>query len=175
MRRLILGLAVVSAAGCNCDKVKPVKPSIDVQPASLVFGSVKNGGSKSLSLTLTAKTGLNVEVTKLDLQGSTDGYTVALDPITVSASAPTDLPVTFHPTSFEEYDATLTLTTNDEEHPTIHIPFIGQGAKPKMVVSTDCAASRGCMGTVTPTSMDYGMAPLGGTPNVDPSKLPTVI
>jgi hypothetical protein len=181
MRRLLPPLLALAAVGCRCDKVQAIKPSIAVMPPALDFGPVKNGDTQSLSLKLSAQTATDVSISKLELASGTDpggaeGFTLKLDPIDIGPLDSTTLPVAFHPTALQEYSATLTLTTNDEEKPTIHVPLLGQGSKPILKVLPDCAASRMCQGTVVvdPPSIDFGAQPYNSMTMIDASKLPAV-
>jgi hypothetical protein len=181
MRRLLLIAAVISAAGCKCDKVMSVKPSLGVSPPALDFGPVKNGTMSTLSLQFTAQTNADVNITNIALSSGTDpggaeAFTVQVTPIMISPMSSVTLPVTFSPTVLEAYSATLTLQTNDEDKPTVRIPFTGSGSKPILKVVPDCSPSRMCQGTVVvdPPSIDFGAQPFMPAMMVDASKLPDV-
>ena len=181
MRRLLVVIAAVCATGCRCDTVQSIKPSLAVAPASLDFGPVKNGDTQTLTLKLTAQTATDVSISKLDLSSGTDpggaeAFTVKTDPIMIGPLDSTTLAVAFSPTALEEYSATLTLTSNDADTPTVRIPFLGTGSKPVLNVVPDCSASRMCVGTVVvdPPSIDFGAQPFMSAMMVDASKLPAV-
>jgi hypothetical protein len=181
MRRLLPFVALIAVAGCRCDKVMTIKPSFQISPPGLDFGSVKNGDTSARTLMLQAKTTAEVDVTQIDLASGTspggmEGFTVKLDPVTISGNSSQNLAVTFHPSALQAYEAVLTFTSNDEDHLTTRVALVGQGSKPIMKVVPDCGASRGCTGTVTvtPPAIDFGSEPFMRANPIDASKLPTV-
>ncbi|MBK7858877.1 MAG: choice-of-anchor D domain-containing protein [Archangiaceae bacterium] len=158
-----------------------MKPVLQVSPAGLDFGKVKNGDTATRTLKLEAKTATEVQVTKLTLTdasspGGADAFTVKLDPITLAANESKNLSVGFLPTVLQEYGALLTFTSNDEEHPSIKVQLLGDGSKPIMKVTPDCKSANGCTGTVvvSPPSIDFGAEPFMRANPVDASKLPSV-
>ena len=181
MRRLLALVGLFTVVSCKCGTVQTIKPSIGWSPAAVDFGAVKNGDAAIRNVRLEAQTNTDVQVTKIELlagtsPGGVEAFTVKTDPLTISRGTTQNLTITFRPTVLQEYAAVLVLTTNDEEHLTVRIPLLGQGAKPILKVTPDCAASRMCMGTVvvTPPSIDFGAEPLMRQMMLDASRLPAV-
>ena len=181
MRRLIALVAVLSAVACKCGGVQAIKPLIGWSPAGIDFGAVKNGDASVRNVRLEAQTNTDVQVTRIELRsgtspGGAEAFTVTMDALTVERGTAQNLTITFRPTVLQEYSATLVLTTNDEDHLTVRIPLVGQGAKPILKVTPDCEASRMCVGSVveTPPSIDFGGEPLMRQLMIDASRLPAV-
>lgn len=181
MRRLWAVIAVVTVVGCKCERIQQIKPTLGFSPPAVQFGPVKNGDTAVRSVRLEAQTSADVVISKIELTegnsvGGPEAFTVSTTPITVMNGSPTNLSIQFKPTVLQEYGANLVLTTNDEERPTVRIPLIGEGAKPILKVTPDCAASRMCMGTavVSPPSLDFGAEPLMRQMMIDASRLPAV-
>ncbi len=181
MRRLTLLFSLAALEACHCGTVQTIAPSISVAPVALDFGSVKNGTMATLSLKISSTTQSDLSITKLTLDngsepGGTEGFTVALDAFDVDPLGSKTLPITFSPTVLQAYEAILTITSNDTDHPTIRVPITGTGSKPTIQVTPECPPARMCTGTVvvSPPSIDFGALPSMSTTMVDASKLPDV-
>ena len=178
---VVIALAV-GAQGCNCKpQVSKIKPALSVTPRSLDFGPVQVGASDTRTVTLTSGTQAAVTITSVKLAsgaepGGAEGFSVSAPPLFVDPMSSTPLTITFSPTSVQAFEAVLTVSSDDPEHPTQKVLIDGVGAQPLIAVTPDCAASRGCTGTVTvdPPAIDFGAEPLARPTPIDPSKLPSV-
>ncbi len=181
---LVLAMWVAVLGGCQCgSEVKTVKPSLGVSPASLDFGQLRNGDRQARTLTFEARTNTAVTIQSIVLEpgtspGGVDGFVLpATKPTTVEAFSMVTMPVTFAPTAFLQYQATLVITSNDAEKPVVRIPLLGEGAKPAISVTPVCERAQQCEGTVTvaPPAIDFGQEPLTRAVMVPASQLPGVV
>jgi len=103
------------------------KPQIQVSPNSLDFGRVNTGATKQLALTVsnTGTAGLTVQsITKTSAL-----FTISspAPPFTVSPGSQQTVTVTFAPTAAGAVSDTLTLASNDPDHPTVTVSVTGEG------------------------------------------------
>lgn len=176
-------LALTAMVGCRCGPdVKTVKPSLTVLPTSLDFGQVKSGDRQARTVTFESRTQTAVTISSITLEagtapGGTEGFVLGTKPETVDAFGKVTMPVTFAPTALVLYQATLVVTSNDEDKPTVRIPLVGEGAKPIINVTPVCERAQMCTGTVVvaPPSIDFGMEPLTRPAMVPASQLPGVV
>jgi hypothetical protein len=124
-------------------------PFIEVTPASLSFGNIATGESKTLPITVrnTGNTTLNISsITSSDPQ-----FTISL--LTTNFSLPAGSSVNFNvrfaPTSAGVKTATLSLNSNDPNRPRVDVPMTGTGLAPVI--------------EVTPTSLNFGELRLAQT------------
>ncbi|MER2563876.1 MAG: choice-of-anchor D domain-containing protein [Myxococcaceae bacterium] len=185
MRTLSVALAcfVTVVSGCRCkDDVNTVKPSLTVTPSSIDFGQVKNGDRQARSITFESRTQTAVTVSSITLEpgtavGGVDGFILGTKPTSIDAFGKVTMPITFAPTAYVQYQATLVVVSNDAEKPTVRIPLVGEGAKPIITVTPVCERAQMCTGTavVMPPSIDFGMEPLARPSPVPASQLPGVV
>ncbi len=179
----ISALVVVVGAGCKCGPdIKTVKPSLTVLPTSVDFGQVKNGDRQARIVTFESRTQTAVTISSITLEagtapGGVEGFVLGTKPETVDAFAKVTMPVTFAPTALVQYQATLVVTSNDPDKPTVRIPLVGEGAKPIVSVTPVCERAQMCTGTVVvmPPSIDFGMEPLARPVMIPASQLPGVV
>ncbi len=173
----VLGLASIS--GCSCPEgVKQVKPSLGVSPPGLDFGQVKVADSKTLTVRVDSQTKTAVTFSSIKIEGAGAGaYRLGTTPSQVESLSSDMFTVTFTPTTVAAFTATLVLNSDDPDHPATRVALAGEGAEPKLELTPDCQASRGCMASVvvSPPSIDFGMEPLVRLMPTDPTRLPTLI
>lgn len=172
----VLGLAI---SGCDCDGgVKKVNPSLGVSPAGLDFGQVKVSQSKQLTVRVEAQTQTAVVFSSIVIEGAGAGaYRLGTTPAQVDSLGNDTFTVTFTPPAVAAFTASLVLNSNDPDRPATRIALAGEGAEPKLELTPDCQASRGCTATVVvePPSIDFGMEPLVRLMPLDPTRLPTLV
>jgi len=176
MSRLPLLFALCAVTACKCGQINTIPPSVGWSPNSLTFGAVRVGESTVRTVKLESLTATDAVISAIEIQsasapGGAEGFTVKTDPITLMRGTATTLTVTFKPTVRQEYAATLVLTTNDDEHKTVRIGMLGEGAEPVMTVSVDCSGMRMC---TYDGGIDFGLEPFMRDPPLDPSRLPQV-
>lgn len=176
---LILSAACIWGAACDgCDtRIKNIAPSIAVVPTALDVGSVKVGASGPGVLRLQAKSNAPVTISKVSLEGGdASAFKVSDSPLEVPALGEEKLALTFSPTEYRAYLATLVIESNDNERPTVRVPVVGQGVSSKILVTPTCELSRGCQGTakVDPPSIDFGREPLVRLLPIPVTQLPQV-
>jgi hypothetical protein len=162
MRWTLMGFLLL-AAGCTCKQnVKAVTASIQVAPTGLDFGQVKNGQSLDRELQVSAVSQATLVLSSIAVSGDDAAFfTLGALPTQVDAFASAPLTLTFAPTELRAYTATLTIASNDPDHPTVRVALAGEGARPILTVRPDCQAANGCTGTavLAPPSLDFGSAP----------------
>ena len=101
-------------------------PQISVSPASLSFGGVTVGQSKSQTVTIknTGNASLNITSATVDNKQ----FSVPALPASIAAGATASLSVQFTPTSSGAQSGTLTLASNDPANPTVKVSLTGTGA-----------------------------------------------
>jgi len=178
MRHLIFPLLFLSVSGCTCrSNVNQITPSLGASPVGIDFDQVKTGHTKAVTLTLSARTNAPVAISGFKLEGTgASAFTLGATPTSVDALGQAALVITFAPTALQAYIATLVISSNDGESPTLKVALVGEGAKPILEVTPECLPSRGCtdLVVVTPPSIDFGLEPFMRLVEVDVSKLPTV-
>ncbi|MFB6177618.1 MAG: beta strand repeat-containing protein, partial [Halobaculum sp.] len=97
------------------------------------FVRTNNRSTTTVTIRNDAIEGTTLKVTNLEISGanessfSTGGLTT---PLAIEGASSRDIPVEFHPTSDGAKNATLTLTTNDADTPTLNVTLLGTGAAP---------------------------------------------
>lgn len=179
MRVLLAVFVVLGVASCRCGPdVTTVKPSLGVSPVGLDFGQVKVGEAKQLTVKLESQTRTSITFSAITVEGpGAAAYRLGSTPTELGAQASETLRLTFTPPAEAAFTATLRLDSNDPERPTVRVALAGEGAEPRFVVTPDCPASRGCVGTVVvePPSIDFGQEPLSRPLAPDPTKLPAIV
>lgn len=154
MTRLFAPIALLAACGSpDAPAVRALVPEAAVSPAALDFGDavvplvheeavlVTNAGRAPLEFTATLTT------------ADARPWSLPVAAGTVAAGESLPVVVRFTPPTFLDFTATLTLTTNDEDTPTLDIPLSGVGvAGPVPDIAVD------------PPSLDFGTS---GAPVVE--------
>ncbi len=156
-----MGLLLLAACTCK-QSVKTVTPSIMVAPTGVDFGQVKNGDSAARTVTLSAASQAALAIGAVTVSGDdAPFFTLGTTPTQVDAFGSATVTITFAPTELRAYTATLSIASNDPDHPTVRVALAGEGARPVLTVRPDCQAANGCTGTavLSPPSLDFGSAP----------------
>lgn len=176
--RWVVAVLAACASGCRCsEKTTTIPPSLGVDPASLDFGTVKQGGVATLELRLSAQSRAAVELSALRLEGAEAGaFSLGAQPARIEALGTRTLEVRFAPAELRGYQASLVIESDDAERAMVTVAVKGEGAKPSISVTPDCPATRGCMGSVTvsPPAIDFGPEPLRRLLPLDAARLPAV-
>jgi hypothetical protein len=172
---LTAAFLALAGAGCSCKQtVTQVSPSLSVTPVSGDFGVVAMGAAGALAFTLEAHTSAPVTLTSVTVEPASAGFTLGSTPTQVEGNAQLSLPVNFAPPAVGDSAATLVISSNDPEHPTLRVALIGQGATPQLELTTACAATSGCTGSATARAIDFGAEPTHRASPIPVTKLPTV-
>lgn len=179
MRPLGVIVVLLTASACKCGPdVAKVNPSLAVSPAGLDFGQVKVADSKQLVVRLEAQTRTSVVFSSSVIEGAgAAAYRLGTTPASIDALGNASVTVTFTPPAVAAFTATLVLNSNDPDRPATRIALAGEGAMPKLVLTPDCQAARGCTAAVVvePPAIDFGMEPLVRLMPIDPTRLPTLV
>ncbi len=130
--RSALLLTPLAFAACDCSgdgSLDEVLAQIEVSPQRLDFGDVALGDSVEQILTLKNVGGAPLDVSKIELSDATGGYSLPnarISPIVQAGR--TDLRVVFLPVVLGDAPATLTLTSNDPDSPTV-VQISGRGVR----------------------------------------------
>lgn len=181
MSKWVLVLLAAGSPACRCTpQVQKVEPSIGAVPVALDFGPVKVGERATRVLKLESKTTgeLLLASVKLEVSAGTGGvFANAAAPTSIAGLSSASFEVSFTPAAVEASVGTLVITSNDPQTPTLRVPLSGEGQQPKLGVTPECGAARGCTAAVVvePPSIDFGAQPL--TSPVEPGNdtLPNVV
>ncbi|MEJ2721494.1 MAG: choice-of-anchor D domain-containing protein, partial [bacterium] len=109
-------------------------PDIDVSETLIDYGEVFIGAEIPHMLTVT-NAGTDVLAVS-DISSSHPDYTVDIPSFTLAPGTSRDVAVTFAPTSVGMIAATMTITTNDPDEPTLDIELRGEGLEPPVISVT---------------------------------------
>lgn len=137
-------------------------------PAIIAFGNVPVGTTSAPQVVTLTNDGTAL-LTVSNIQCSAEEYQVTSGNLALGSGVSTTLSVSFAPTAAQVYQATLTMSTDDPNNPTISIPLSGSGLSP--VVTAPSAVSNLAVATST-TSKIVDIVALG-PPN--PTTLTTEI
>lgn len=179
MRRLFAVAVLVSTVfGCRCGpQVNQVLASLGVSPAGLDFGAVKVGESKALPVRFEARTAAEVTFSGITIEGpGAAAFAIANAPTGLDPNGSATATVTFSASAVAAFTASLVINSNDPDRPVTRIALVGEGAEPRLEVTPECDAARGCVGTavLSPPALDFGAEPFMRLSPVDPTKLPSV-
>jgi Abnormal spindle-like microcephaly-assoc'd, ASPM-SPD-2-Hydin len=121
-------------------------------PASLSFGNVQVGNSKSLSDTLTNSGGSSVTISAASVSGSGFSISGLSLPLALNPGQTTTFSVKFAPASAGAASGKVTITSNGSNS-TLNIPVSGTGVTPGTLSSN-------------PTSLSFGNVQLGSSANL---------
>jgi hypothetical protein len=133
----MISLFFLACNGGNETSVNRILPNMALASSSIEFGEVTVGETATESLQIiNAGPGL-LRITDLDIGSIAYGISpMAAD---VEAGAILDLQIDFSPTDYEDYESILTISSNDEESPSLSIPVAGiggDGPQPDLVSDT---------------------------------------
>lgn len=109
--------------------VVPV-PDISVSTTLVAFGSVDVGTSDTETVTVSNVGNANLSITMAITGTNANQFSVAPTSQTISPAGSYGLVVTFSPTSTGAKSATLTITSNDPDEPTVNVALSGTGGGP---------------------------------------------
>ncbi len=132
----------LSGAGVTQGQITP-------NPASLSFGNVVVGSSKTLTETLTNSGGSSLTISAASASGT--GFTLSglALPLTLTAGQSTTFSVQFAPTTAGAVSGNVTITSNGA-NPILNIPVSGTGVTPGTL-------------SANPTSLSFGSVQVGNT------------
>jgi Abnormal spindle-like microcephaly-assoc'd, ASPM-SPD-2-Hydin len=126
--------------------------TLSPNPATLGFGSVQTGSSKSLMETLTNSGGSSVTISQANVTGTGMSLSGLTLPLTLNAGQSTSFNVLFSPQSSGSVSGNLSLTSN-ASNSTLNISLSGTGVIPGLVAAN-------------PTSQSFGNVTTGSTKTV---------
>ncbi|HSB81402.1 MAG TPA: choice-of-anchor D domain-containing protein, partial [Candidatus Methylomirabilis sp.] len=108
------------------------QPGIELDPASLDFGTVATGGSVSRTLKITNTGAASLDVTSIALcSGTSTEFTWSPSaPLTIAAGAELVLTVTYAPVDVGTDTGCLEVASNDPVTPAAQVNLTGTGAQP---------------------------------------------
>ena len=111
----------------GCIAWGPDMPNIRVEPDSMGFGDVRSGGSRSLPLRISNVGNQALSIASVTLS-DTVNYSYSGPASTVIApGAYLDTAVIFQPQVVGSFHASLTIASNDPDHPSLAVPLSGEG------------------------------------------------
>ena len=119
----LVGCQGVSAAGSSGQQHSS---TLSLLTATLDFGSVAAGSSKTLTVTATNSGSASVKISSASVSTKYFSLTAPSLPVTISAGQSTPLSVTFTPNAAEAFNATVTISS-DASNPTLTISLSGTG------------------------------------------------
>src|SRR5262249_53950448 len=140
--------AVLLLAGCNKSGVSAVQPSIAVQSpnggtlGSLTFPLIAYGGMETQSLVIVSNSNADLQVTFALSGAQASAFSVSpAGPLTVPGTQSQTVTVQFAPPlpspipdGVQQNSATLTLSSNDPDHPSTLITLSGKAGAPQLQV-----------------------------------------
>ena len=140
---LLLGLGAV-ATGCGdkddslvmCyaggwDSDSYAQPDIEVDSTSLDFGTLTVGQSTLLTVTVRNNGASSLSVSSVDLVDETGAFATTFEGSTdLVPGGELTIDVTFTPTDHGAHESTLTITSNDPDHPALNVLLTGEGIVP---------------------------------------------
>ena len=102
-------------------------PSLAVSPTSLTFGSVTDGSSATLPVSLTSIGTAPVAIDSATISGSGYTFTGATFPVTLNPQLAITLEITFAPTNAGFDPGTLTISSNSSSNPMATVSLSGTG------------------------------------------------
>ena len=138
-------------------KFSALRPSVSVAPEVVEFGEVVPGLAISRDLAVLSSGRATLEINGIRIEPS-DGA-IALEwtmpeegVLEIPASETLSLPLTFEPTDFVSYSASLIIESNDRDNPELVVDITGEGV---IGPQPDIAA--------TPQALDFGTVATGDT------------
>lgn len=106
-------------------------PDITVSPASLAFGEVQVGESKSVDVTIGNTGQSTLQVSSVSI-GGTAGFTIDPTSFSVASGEEQIVTVTFTPTSEGQVSPTLTITSNDPDEGSVGVGIAATAIPPQV-------------------------------------------
>jgi hypothetical protein len=147
------GSVTITSNGSNSSLSVPLSGTGAAQgdlvanPASLAFGSVQDGTSKSLTDTLTNSGGTSLTISAASASGSGFSLSGLSLPLTLGAGQSTSFTVLFSPTATGAASGSVTITSNGSDS-SLSIPLSGTGV------------AQGTL-SANPTSLAFGTVQVG--------------
>ncbi len=141
---LLLGLGAV-AAGCfdkhdsamvmcydaGWDSDSYAQPDIEVDSTELAFGAVAVGTAATQTLLVSNNGPVPLTLSSITLSDDAGVFTItATAPVELATYEQLSIEVVFSPVAPDSYTATLTLVSDDPDHPTLEIAISGGGVAP---------------------------------------------
>ena len=129
MRRLVVVVLAVTAVSCDCGKTPGLmmnNPVAHLETDSLDFGAVTEFTDKQLPLPCATWARLALAHRRDRPRRERREFTVDTPAIEVGADQTANVLITFRPLGPAPDTATLTLTTNDPDQPTIRVTLKGR-------------------------------------------------
>ena len=140
----LVGCQGVSAAGSSGQQHSS---TLSLLTATLDFGSVAAGSSKTLTVTATNSGSASVKISSASVSTKYFSLTAPSLPVTISAGQSTPLSVTFRPNAAGAFNATVTISS-DASNPVTNLSLSGTGAGSGQLA-------------LNPTSLSFGSVNVG--------------
>ena len=112
----------------------PPPANITLSTTTVVFGDVETGQSTTQVVTISNSGGVELSVT--GISSSDDPFAVSIGSFVVTGGGRQEITVTFTPNTEGTHDGTLTVTSNDDDEPTLVIDLSGTGIVPVPTIPT---------------------------------------
>jgi hypothetical protein len=109
------------------------EPELRVSPASLNFGEVQTGVSRTLPITLSNAGNTSLSITEMALVGDNAGLFTLLDnpaPLPLGPGEAVVIEIAFAPGTLGSKDASLRVTSDDPDRSVLHVSLAGSGVAP---------------------------------------------
>ncbi|MBN1819009.1 MAG: right-handed parallel beta-helix repeat-containing protein [Sedimentisphaerales bacterium] len=119
----------------------PDEPNIRVAPLGLYFGDLAEGLTQSMTVEIRNIGNLNLNVSSIALSDAVNYSLSGAGSAILSPGDQMNIPVVFQPQSVNTFEATLTITSNDPDQPSIVCNLSGQGRATVTYVDGDLPES----------------------------------
>jgi Abnormal spindle-like microcephaly-assoc'd, ASPM-SPD-2-Hydin len=131
-------------------------------PTSLAFGSVQDGGTASLSETLTNSGGSSLTISAASATGAGFSLSGLTLPLTLAAGQSTSFSVKFSPTASGSATGSVTITSNGS-NPSLSIPLSGAGVTQGALSANPTSLAFGNVQDGSSTSLSETLTNSGGS------------
>lgn len=128
MKASRLGWLLVGYMACGDQRLENVRPQLLAPPATLDFGALPVFNRKSLDLELVNQGRAGLVITSVDVVSENSIFTLDERPETVAPGDTAVVKLSFVPTAEKDYEATLTVTSDDLDLPTVTVKLTGKGS-----------------------------------------------
>jgi hypothetical protein len=136
--------------------------TLSANPATLAFGNVQTGSSKTLSQTLTNSGGSSLTISQASVTGNGFSVTGLTLPLTLNAGQGTTFNVQFSPQLNGSVSGNLALTSN-ASNSTLNISLSGTGVAPGLLAANPTSQSFGNVATGNTKTLSQTLANSGGS------------
>ncbi len=149
----LLAAILVVGMGCNESQLNPLAPDIYVAPEEINFGTVVIGVEGEQLLAVHNVGGGTLTVSSVTLQDGNGAFSVEDFSGELTPDNLTELAVGFSPDDLGPAEDVILIESDDPDEPTVEVPVYAVDVVPEPVPAI----------AWSPSSLDYGAVPTGGT------------